>query len=193
VVRVDLLEESLEVVCRWPHLAFDNVSSNHNILHVKVVHFLIIIIVVIIVNRSYNPLRAPLLPLLATLGVLLGTLDGDVGWRCVAATGDCFPASWDRERSGCLLVGGVLVSDVEQLLGGVPKNGVRYLEGRWLLRVTHITPGCPWSWSLRTTTVSLSDTVPTLAWVMHTTFMLHAHVPLETLWCSWGSTRFSRC
>jgi hypothetical protein len=29
-------------------------------------------------------------PLLASLGVLLGTLDGDVGWQCPAAVGDRF-------------------------------------------------------------------------------------------------------
>jgi hypothetical protein len=37
-------------------------------------------VTVIIANRDCNPLGAPLSPLLAIIGVLLGTLDGEAGW-----------------------------------------------------------------------------------------------------------------
>jgi hypothetical protein len=62
VVRADLLEESLEVVYWWPCLAFDT---------------------------TYGGRDALLLPLLATLNVLLGALEGDAGRRRLATARDC--------------------------------------------------------------------------------------------------------
>jgi hypothetical protein len=85
------------------------------------------------------------LPLLATLGVLLGILDGDVGWHRLAAAGDHFLAAWDRERFSFLLASGVLGDDAEQLLSGVPKNVVQWPKGRRWLRVTHAASGHLWS------------------------------------------------
>jgi hypothetical protein len=55
------------------------------------------------------------MPLLVALGAPLGVSDGSGGWCHI-------DAAWDREKFGCLLVGGVLGGDVVQLLGGVPKN-----------------------------------------------------------------------
>jgi hypothetical protein len=65
------------------------------------------------------------MPLLAALGTALGVLAEGVGWRCVVASYGRFPAAWDREKFGCLLVVGILGGDVVHLLGGVPKNVVR--------------------------------------------------------------------
>jgi hypothetical protein len=62
--------------------------GGHDALHVRAVHFLVIIVVV---DSGRNPLRAPFSPLLATLGV--GILDGDVRWRRFAAVSDRFRAT----------------------------------------------------------------------------------------------------
>jgi hypothetical protein len=150
--------------------------GGHNALQVRAVRFLVIIVVV---SRDRNPLRAPFSHLLATLGALLGISDGGVGWCRFAATGDRFPPTWDRDRVNSILAGGILGGDAEQ--GGIPENIIRCLEGWSLLRVMHDAPRHHWSWSLRTTAVSLPVVVSTPAWVTHATFMLFTHVPLASL------------
>jgi hypothetical protein len=175
MLRACLLKKSLEVVCWWPCLALATACSSRDVLHVGVIHFLFIIVVV---GHGSNPLRVPLSPLLAALGILLGALDGDAGWCHVGAARGHFPAAWDRERSGYLIVGDVLDGDAEQLPGGVPENVIRCLEGQYLLRVA---PKCLCSWSPRTTTVSLSVIVPTPSWITHVAFMSRAHVPRANL------------
>jgi hypothetical protein len=52
-------------------------------------------------------------PLLADLGVLLGTLVSNAGWHHSAVVGAHSPAVWDKERHDRLLVGGVLGGVVE--------------------------------------------------------------------------------
>jgi hypothetical protein len=101
------------VVCQWSHLALHTVPDGHDVLPVGVVRFLLII--VIVVGHDCNPPVALLLPLHVALGLLFGSLDGNAGWCHSAATGDGFPAAWDKERLSHLFVGG----DVEKLLGGV--------------------------------------------------------------------------
>jgi hypothetical protein len=128
VVWAGLLEESLKVVCWWPRLALDTVPGGRDVLHVGVVRFLVII--VIVVGRSCNPLWASLSPFLATLGVLLGTLDGSAEWRCLAIARDCFATTWDRLRPDRLLIDGVLGGDAEQLLNGVA-NDVVWCPKAW--------------------------------------------------------------
>jgi hypothetical protein len=73
------------------------VPDGLDILLVEAVSFL----VVGIIGRDCDPPRVPLSP-------LLGNLDSDSGCHCLAAVGDCFPASWDKERPDCLLIGSVL-------------------------------------------------------------------------------------
>jgi hypothetical protein len=64
--------------------------GGHNALLIRAIHFFVVVLVVV---RGYNPLRVPLSPLLAALGILLGALDGDVGWWHSAATGGCLPVT----------------------------------------------------------------------------------------------------
>jgi hypothetical protein len=79
------------------------------------------------------------------------------------------------------LARGVLGGDAEQLLGGVLESIIRHPEGQWLLCIVHAAPRDIWSWSLRSTTVSLPIAVSTPAWVTHAVFVLRAHVPLASL------------
>jgi hypothetical protein len=122
MLRVGLLEESFKVVYPQSRLALDTTPDGHDVLLVRSVYFLIVVIIV--VSRGCNPLRSPLSPLHATCGVLLHAIDGHVRWCCSASIGDCFPSTWDRERLGCLLTGGLLNGKVEQHLGGVPSDVV---------------------------------------------------------------------
>jgi hypothetical protein len=108
-------------------LALDTVHSGCDVLLVGVIHFLVIVIA----GCDCNPLRAPLLPIHAAHGVLLGALDGDGGWH------HYFPAAWDKERLDQLLVGGVLGGNVEKLLGGVPGDVIQCLKLRQFLCTTH--------------------------------------------------------
>jgi hypothetical protein len=91
VVHEGLLEESVKVVCQWPCLALDTTPGSHDVLHVRVVHFLIVVIVV--AGRDCNPLGALLSPLLVALGALLCALIGNVGWRRSTAARDRFPTA----------------------------------------------------------------------------------------------------
>jgi hypothetical protein len=59
-------------------------------LHVRAIRLFVIVVKV---SRGCDPLRAPLPPLLATLDVLLGSLDGDVGWCRLVVAGDSLPAA----------------------------------------------------------------------------------------------------
>jgi hypothetical protein len=127
MVRVGLLEESLDVVYRRPRLALDTMRCGRDVLLIEVIHFLVVIII-IIAGRSYDPLGVPLWPLLSTLGVLLGTSDCDVGWCRSTSTGGRSPTAWDKERPDRLLIIGVQGRDVEQLIGGVLDNVIRGLE-----------------------------------------------------------------
>jgi hypothetical protein len=83
--RAGLLEESLKVVCWSPRPALNATPGAHNIHHVRVIYLLIIVIVV---SCGCNPIRVLLSPLLAALGVLLGSLDGATGWCRFAAIKD---------------------------------------------------------------------------------------------------------
>jgi hypothetical protein len=61
-------------------------------------------------RRWILALTGPLSPLLASLDVLHGALDGDVGRRRLATIGDHFPVALDGERSGFFLASGVLAA-----------------------------------------------------------------------------------
>jgi hypothetical protein len=63
-------------------------------------------------------------PILSTLGALLGVMDGDVGRCLLAAAHGHLPTAWGKAKLGRLVAGGVLGDDVVQLLRGVPKNVV---------------------------------------------------------------------
>jgi hypothetical protein len=79
MVRAGLHEESLEVVCWRPRLALNTAPGGRDVLHVRVIRLLIIV-----VGRDSYPVRAPLSPLLASLGAL----DNDARWHRFAATRD---------------------------------------------------------------------------------------------------------
>jgi hypothetical protein len=80
-----------------------------------------------------------------------------------------------------LLLLGVASLLLTPLLGGVPENIVRYLEGQLLLHIAHAAFGCFRPWALRGTVVPLSVIVPDLAWVLCVAFRLCAHNPLASL------------
>jgi hypothetical protein len=73
-------------------VVLDAVSSGHDVLHVRVVRLLAVIIV-ITAGPGSGPLRTLLSPLLTTLGILRGALDGDAGWHRLAAARGCFHAT----------------------------------------------------------------------------------------------------
>jgi hypothetical protein len=62
------------------------------------------------------------MPLFDALGALHGVVDDSGSWHH-------FAAIRDMEKFDRLLTSGVLGGDATQLLGGVPKTIVRYLEG----------------------------------------------------------------
>jgi hypothetical protein len=179
VLQTCLLKESLKVVCRLSFLVLDTAPCGRDTLLTTVIRFLII--VVVIAGRGCNPLRTPLSSLPATLDILHCALDGDVGWCRSTVARDCFPFTWDRERTGRLLIGGVLGGDIEQLPGGVSDNVVRCKEARWLLHIVHTAPGCICPRSLRAMTVPFLVAVSTSAWVLRAVFRLRTHVPLASL------------
>jgi hypothetical protein len=152
MVQTGRIEEPLEVVCQWSHLAFGNVFGGCNILLIGVVCFLIIIIVTVGIN--YNPPRAPFSPSFFSLGALLGPLIDDIGWRCPADAGDHFPIVWDKDGLSPLLARGVLGSDVKQLLAGVCDDVVRCLEALQEPHAVHATFKLLWAQSLRTEVAS---------------------------------------
>jgi hypothetical protein len=69
--------------------------------------------------------RGCLFHLFSALGALLVALDGDVGWRWSAATGDHVPVARDKDSVGHLLVGGVLDDDIMELPSGVSDDVIR--------------------------------------------------------------------
>jgi hypothetical protein len=89
VVRVGLLEDSLEVVCRRPRVALDAASGGHNSLDARAVCLLAVVVIAAACCGS-DRLRALLPPLLAALDILHGALDGNVGWHRLAVVGDHF-------------------------------------------------------------------------------------------------------
>jgi hypothetical protein len=152
----------------WPSYGDNSIPSQSH-------HFFILAIIA--VDRGRNPLRTFLVPLLASLGTLLGMMDGDIEWCLLAATQGRLPVVWGRVKFSCLIAGGILGGNATQLLGGVPKNIIQCLEGRRLLCVAHTAFGCLHPWPLGITAVSLSVAVFALAQVPHAMFGLHAHVP----------------
>jgi hypothetical protein len=60
--------------------------------------------------------------LLATLGALLGVVDGSVRRCLLATTWGHLPASLGRMKFGRLIADGILGGDILQLLSGVPQN-----------------------------------------------------------------------
>jgi hypothetical protein len=83
-----------------------------------------------------------LAPLFATLGALLGVMDGDVGQCHLTTAQGCVPTPGGRVKFSHLFAIGILDVDAERLLRGVPENVIRCLEGQRLLCVTQVASGC---------------------------------------------------
>jgi hypothetical protein len=81
VVRARFFEEPLKVVHGWLHLALAAAHGLYGALHARASCSLIDVAVVV----GCGLLAALFVPLLAGLGTLLGTLDGDVGRHFPAA------------------------------------------------------------------------------------------------------------
>jgi hypothetical protein len=78
-------------------------------------------------------------PFPIALGALPGILDGDV--KCRLPT-----IAWGQAKLGHLTAGGILGGDAGQLLGGIPEDIGRCLEGWYQWHVAHAASGrlCPW-------------------------------------------------
>jgi hypothetical protein len=131
VVWADLLEESLEVVCRRQSLTLVTVRGSHDVPHVGAAHHLVVAIAII--GHGCSPLRTLLAPPLATLGALPSTLDSDVTRCLLAAAWGRLPAFSGKMKFGRLAIGGILSGNTTQLLGVVPKN-VDVSAQPWVLR-----------------------------------------------------------
>jgi hypothetical protein len=71
MVRADLLEDSLEVVCRWPCLALATTHNSRDVAQARATSFLIVAIVA--VGSDRNPPRTLLVPLLPPLAPFLAS------------------------------------------------------------------------------------------------------------------------
>jgi hypothetical protein len=120
VVLSGLLEESLEVVGRWPQLMLVVVRGYRSAPHVGAAH--LPVVAVIVVGRGHSPFRTLLALPLATLDTLPGSMDHNVGWRLPVTAWCHLLAPWGKTKFGRLAVGDVLGGDTAQLLGGVPEN-----------------------------------------------------------------------
>jgi hypothetical protein len=76
VVWLGLLEESLEVVVRWPRLTLVTVGSSHDSPYVGATR--LPIVAIIILGHGHSLLRTFFAPPLATLDALPSTLDGNI-------------------------------------------------------------------------------------------------------------------
>jgi hypothetical protein len=133
MVWVGLLEEFLDVVCRWLRLMLAASSGGHDTHDVRAARFPIVVVVVVGCRRS--PLRKLLVPPLPTLSTLPGALDCDVR-RCLpATTWSHLPVSWMKMKFGRLAVAGVPGSSTAKLLGGVPENVIVFVLA-WVLCVS---------------------------------------------------------
>jgi hypothetical protein len=109
VVQVGLLKESLDVVCRRPHLTLVAMRSSHNTPHIRV--DCLLVIAVIMVGRGHGP-----------LGALPGAVDDDDGQHLLTAAWGRLPASLGRKKFNRLIADGILGGNIALLLGGVPEN-----------------------------------------------------------------------
>jgi hypothetical protein len=117
-VWTSCFEKFIEIVLRLSCLVLKITLGGCDIPFIEVISFLVIIVV----GLDSNPLGALLPPLLVALGILPDTLDSDAGWCHLAAAGDCFTAAWDNLSPDDLLIGDILVSNVQQLLSGLPEE-----------------------------------------------------------------------
>jgi hypothetical protein len=106
VVWACLFEEPHEVVHKRPHLTLVATFSNHDAPSVGATY--LHLVTIILVDRGHGPSKALLSPFLATHDALLSTVDGDVGWRLLAAASGRLPASLGRTKFGRLIAAGVL-------------------------------------------------------------------------------------
>jgi hypothetical protein len=121
MVWVGLLEEFLDVVCRWLRLMLAASCGGHDTHDVRAARFPIVVVVVV--------------GCLPTLSTLPGALDGDVR-RCLpATTWSHLPVSWMKMKFGRLAVAGVPGSSTAKLLGGVPENVIVFVLA-WVLCVS---------------------------------------------------------
>jgi hypothetical protein len=123
VVRAGLHKESPEVVCRQPHLTLVAVCGNHDVPYARAAYLPVPTIVVV----GRGPLRMLLAPLLATLGAIFGTLDGNVRQCLLAAAWGRLSGSLGGTKCSCLVASGIQVGNAVRLLGGVPKNVVVFV------------------------------------------------------------------
>jgi hypothetical protein len=119
VVRASLFKEPLKVVCLWPCLTLATALDRHDVFHARAAHLRAD--ATINVGRGRRLLAALLAPLLATFGVRLGILDGDIEWHSPAAAQD-----WAKLSH--LVADGVLGGTTAPLLGGVLEGVGRCLK-----------------------------------------------------------------
>jgi hypothetical protein len=87
VVWTGCFEKFLQMVLRWPRLELEVALDSQNSLLIGVNGFLI---VTVIVGHHSDAARAPLQPLLVSLGAVPSALGGGLRWRCPDAAGGHF-------------------------------------------------------------------------------------------------------
>jgi hypothetical protein len=88
MVQTGCFEKFHEMVFQLPRLVLEVLLSDHDILLVKDVCFLVLVIAA---SSNYDPPGALLLPLFATLGAFLSAFVKGFGRCCPAIVGDHFP------------------------------------------------------------------------------------------------------
>jgi hypothetical protein len=98
-------------------LALEIVLSGHDMLHVGVVRFLVVVIVV--AGSNHDLVGMPLLSLFASLGAIPIALANSFGRCTPAAAEDHFPNALNEDGPDRFFTRNVLVGDVKQLLHGL--------------------------------------------------------------------------
>jgi hypothetical protein len=114
VVWVGLLEEPLEVVCRWPRRTLVAARSSQAASHARATY--LPVVTVIIAGHGRNPLKSLLAPLVAAFDTLLCAVGGDVGWCLLVAIRGCLLASPCGAKHDRLIAGDALGGDAVRLL-----------------------------------------------------------------------------
>jgi hypothetical protein len=132
MIRAHFLKELLEVVFNMSYLALAIACGLCGVIGTRATHLLIDAAVYV----GCGLLAVLLAPLLASLGCLLGTLDGDVG--------QCFPtADWGWSKSRRIATGGVMGGDSVSSFGGALGGLGQRVEGLRNRSVMCVASGRP--------------------------------------------------
>jgi hypothetical protein len=103
----------LDVIIRRPCLVLKIMLNSHDMLLVRVIHFLVIIVVA--TGNNCGPLKVPLLPLFAAFGILLAPLPAALGGAPDSLRGP-FAIALNEHGPDRLFTRSMPSGDVKQLL-----------------------------------------------------------------------------